>query len=59
MMANSGGQRNQIGRKVVPMPRLGRSARPLLKVGSETYKKKGSGLLQRYLAQSRPRPKDN
>jgi hypothetical protein len=27
-----------------------------LKAGSETYKKKGSGLLQRYLAQSLPGP---
>jgi hypothetical protein len=30
-----------------------------LRGGSETYKKKGSGLLQRYLAQSLPGPKGN
>lgn len=30
-----------------------------LKAGSETYKKKGSGLLQKYLAQSLPGSKSN
>jgi hypothetical protein len=30
-----------------------------LKAGAETYRKKGSSLLQRYLAQSLPGPKGN